>query len=315
MDFNRRAFLVSGIGAGVTTAACTSQLEPGKEELKPARPGSDIKLGIASYCYWHFADVKYPMEKVIDNAAALGVSAVDVLHVQMESEEKAYLHKLKKQAFLQSIDLAALSIHQDFVSPDKADRQVAIDHTIKCIDIAYEMGIPCIRLNSGRWGTSGSFNELMELNGIEKPIEGYTDDDAFKWCIDSIEICLKRAEECGVLLALENHWGLTTTVEGLLRIADAIDSPWMGILMDTGNFRDDPYVKPAQRAPRVSYVQAKRYFGGGEWYTLDLDYKRIIQILRDAGYKGYVTIEFEGKEDPDTGVPKSVALLREALDN
>ena len=315
MDFNRRAFLVSGIGAGVTTAACTSQLEPGKEELKPARPGSDIKLGIASYCYWHFADVKYPMEKVIDNAAALGVSAVDVLHVQMESEEKAYLHKLKKQAFLQGIDLAALSIHQDFVSPDKADRQEAIDHTNKCIDIAYEMGIPCIRLNSGRWGTSGSFNELMELNGIEKPIEGYTDDDAFKWCIDSIEICLKRAEECGVLLALENHWGLTTTVEGLLRIADAIDSPWMGILMDTGNFRDDPYDKLAQLAPRVSYVQAKTYFGGGEWYTLDLDYKRIIQILRDAGYKGYVTIEFEGKEDPVTGVPKSVALLREALDS
>ena len=83
--------------------------------------------------------------------------------------------------------------------------------------------------------------------------------------------------------------------------------------MDTGNFRDDPYDKLAQLAPRVSYVQAKTYFGGGEWYTLDLDYKRIIQILRDAGYKGYVTIEFEGKEDPATGVPKSVDLLREAL--
>ncbi|MFH1965134.1 MAG: hypothetical protein ABIJ42_06280 [Acidobacteriota bacterium] len=61
---------------------------------------SDIKLGIASYSYWHFENIKYPMEKVIDYAAALGVSAVDVLNFQMESEEKSYLHKLKKHAFL-----------------------------------------------------------------------------------------------------------------------------------------------------------------------------------------------------------------------
>lgn len=313
MNYNRRAFLASGIGAGLVTAGCTAAEKKGEESSNVMAPEADIKLGIASYSYWHFTDTKYPMEKVIDNAAALGVSAVDVLHVQMESEEKSYLHKLKKQAFLNGIDLAALSIHQDFVTPDEAERQEAIDHTIKCIEIAYEMGIPCIRLNSGRWGTSGSFDELMELKGIEKPIEGYTDDDAFKWCIDSIEVCLQKAEEFGVILALENHWGLTTTVEGLLRIVDAIESPWIGILMDTGNFREQPYEKLAQLAPRASYVQAKTYFGGGVWYTLDLDYKRIIQMLRDAGYKGYVTIEFEGKEDASTGVPKSVELLREAL--
>ncbi len=313
MNYNRRAFLASGVGAGLVTAACTATEKKGEDSSNVMAPEADIKLGIASYSYWHFTDTKYPMEKVIDNAAALGVSAVDVLHVQMESEEKSYLHKLKKQAFLNGIDLAALSIHQDFVTPDEAERQEAIDHTIKCIEIAHEMGIPCIRLNSGRWGTSGSFDELMELKGIEKPIEGYTDDDAFKWCIDSIEVCLQKAEEFGVILALENHWGLTTTVEGLLRIVDAIESPWMGILMDTGNFREQPYEKLAQLAPRASYVQAKTYFGGGVWYTLDLDYKRIIQMLRDAGYKGYVTIEFEGKEDASTGVPKSVELLREAL--
>ena len=175
------------------------------------------------------------------------------------------------------------------------------------------MGIPCIRLNSGRWGTSGSFDELMELKGIEKPIEGYTDDDAFKWCIDAIEICLKTAQEMGVILALENHWGLTTTIDGLLRIADAIDSPWMGILMDTGNFREEPYDKLAQLAPRATYVQAKTYFGGGEWYTLDLDYPRIGEIMRRHNYKGYISLEMEGKADPMEAVPKSLDVLRDAF--
>ena len=116
-----------------------------------------------------------------------------------------------------------------------------------------------------------------------------------------------------MILALENHWGLTRTPDGLLRILDAIKSPWLGGLMDTGNFLEDPYPKLEQIAPRVVFVQAKTYYGGGEWYTLDLDYKRIARTLSKVGYKGYVSLEFEGKENPDIAVPKSIAMLRKAF--
>jgi sugar phosphate isomerase/epimerase len=98
-----------------------------------------------------------------------------------------------------------------------------------------------------------------------------------------------------------------------LRILNAIESPWLGALMDTGNFLEDPYEKLAQIAAKTVFVQAKTYPGGGEWYTLDLDYKRIAKILRDAGYAGYVALEMEGKEDPDSAVPKSISLLRDAF--
>jgi sugar phosphate isomerase/epimerase len=83
--------------------------------------------------------------------------------------------------------------------------------------------------------------------------------------------------------------------------------------MDTGNFMEDPYDKLKQIAPRTVFVQAKTYHGGGEWYTLDLDYRRIARILAEARYAGYVSLEMEGKEAPDTAVPKSIALLREAF--
>jgi sugar phosphate isomerase/epimerase len=83
--------------------------------------------------------------------------------------------------------------------------------------------------------------------------------------------------------------------------------------MDTGNFMEDPYEKLKMIAPKTVYAQAKTYYGGGEWYTLDLDYERIAQILRDAGYTGYVSVEFEGKENPDSAVPKSIAMLRKAF--
>jgi hypothetical protein len=81
----------------------------------------------------------------------------------------------------------------------------------------------------------------MKVKGDEPAIAGYTDEDAFKWCIESIEACLPAAEKAGVILALENHWGLTTRPENLLRIYKAVKSPWLGINLDTGNFATDPY--------------------------------------------------------------------------
>ncbi|MFD1819043.1 Sugar phosphate isomerase/epimerase [Pseudarcicella hirudinis] len=310
MTISRREFLSqSALGslAFASPSALSDQVPVTKEVQKP------FKLGISSYSYWHFKTPKVPLDYVIDEAARIGVEGVDLLHRQMESDDNAYLQKIKRHAFINGIDLIALSIHQSFVTPDKDELQKNIDHTIHCIELAYKMGIPCMRLNSGRWGTTKSFDDLMKNRGVEAPIPGYTEDDAFKWCIDGIQKCLAKAEECGILLALENHWGLTSTPEGLLRIKNAIPSPWLGVLLDTGNFLENPYEKLEKVAPYASFVQAKTYNGGGEWYSLDLDYKRIFDILRKASYKGYVSLEFEGKEKAETGVRKSIEMLREAM--
>ena len=307
MSFNRRKLLQTS-SAALATSFCPRLL--GRD---PSSARGNIKLGISSYSYWHFRTKRVPIETVIDKTASLGVSGLDVLHRQMDSEKPDYLQKLKRHAFLNGVDLICLSIHQDFVEPTAEARNKNIEHTKKCIELAYQMGIPCIRLNSGRWGTARNFNHLMELRGNEPVLPGHTEDEGFKWCIDSIEKCLPKAAECGVILALENHWGLTRTPEGLLRIANAIDSPWLGVLMDTGNFLENPYGKLEQIAKKTVFVQAKTYHGGGEWYTLDLDYERIAAILRKVDYSGYISLEFEGKAHADEGVPKSIETLRKAF--
>jgi sugar phosphate isomerase/epimerase len=231
----------------------------------------------------------------------------------LTADGRAYLRRLKRLAFRNGIDLICLSTHQSFVNPNKDELTAHVEHTKKCIEIAYELGAPCIRINTGRWNTV-NFDTLMAQRGIEGVLPGYTEEDGFKWCIDGIQRCLAKAEECGVLLALENHWGLARTPEGLLRILNQIQSPWLGALMDTGNFLEDPYTKLEQIAAKTVFVQAKTYHGGGEWYTLDLDYKRIARILNAAHYTGYVSLEMEGKENPDTAVPKSLRTLRKAFD-
>ena len=312
----RRGFLALSLPASAAVTLRAADSPP----PAPAPP-SPFKLGISSYSYWHFKTEKVSIETVIDKTARLGVAGVDILHRQMAIDEfapldaasHAYCRKLKRHAFRAGVDLINLSIHQDFVSPDPAERHKWIAHTEKCIELAYAMGIPCIRLNSGRWKTITDFDALMKARGVEPALKGYTEDDAFKWCIDSIQTCLELAAQRGVILALENHWGLTSQPAGQLRILNAIESPWLGGLMDTGNFLEDPYDKLTQVAPKTVFVQAKTYPGGGEWYTLDLDYKRIAKILRDAGYTGYVALEMEGKEDPDSAVAKSIAMLREAF--
>lgn len=272
-----------------------------------------IRLAVSTYSYWHFRTAKYPIEKVIEEAADIGFDGVEILHRQMENETPAYINGLKQAAFRRGLDLVMLSIHQDFVSPDAAERQKHIEHTKKCIDIAAQFGIPAVRLNSGRWKTVPSFDDLMKVKGDEPPLPGYKEADAFRWCIDSIQACLPHAEKAGVVLALENHWGLTTKTESLLHIYNAVKSPWLGINLDTGNFPVEPYPEIQKLAPHAVIVQAKTYYGGGEWYTLDLDYPRIAGILRGAGYHGWISLEMEGKESPSTAVRKSYQVLRNAF--
>ena len=316
MTATRRQFLAASTAAGAAWVL-DSQLGA---QIQPA-PASRIKLGISSYSYWHFTPEKVSIDAVIDKAAALGVEGVDILHRQMDCDEfgpldatvHAYCQRLKRHAFRSGVALICLSIHQDFVSPNPAERHKWVAHTEKCIEIAYALGVPCLRLNSGRWKTIEDFGALMKARGQEPVLKGYTEDDGFKWCIEATQKCVELAAQRGVILALENHWGLTNTPEGQLRILNAIESPWLGALMDTGNFLEDPYEKLKAIAPKTVFVQAKTYEGGGEFYTLNLDYQRIAKILRDAGYTGYVSLEMEGKEAPDTAVPKSLALLREAF--
>lgn len=311
MTTTRRQFLltsglaITGAGFSVTTFS----RQNGKPITSSYRKNP---IGVSTYSFWQFNGPKEdcPIEYCIEQAARMGFDGIELLLMQMQSEDNSYLQKLKRQAFHAGLDLMGFSTHQGFVYPEEGKRQQEIDKTIGQIELAYTLGIPTMRLNTGRWGTSKNFDELMANRGIEPILLGYTEEEGFKWVIDSIEKCLPAAEKCGVVLGLENHWGLGRTAIGVMRIVDAINSPWLKVTADTGNFLDDQYNQLSIIAPATVLVQAKTYYGGGKWYTLEIDYNRVAEIFRNTGYKGYISLEFEGKEDPLTAIPKSLELLR-----
>lgn len=318
---NRRSFIEKSLALGAGTAILGSTGTTWAQTTKPntSKPNtSKIKhnpIGVSTYSFWQFNGPKEetPIEECIEKAAAMGFDGIELLLVQMASEENSYLQKLKKQAYHAGLDLMGFSTHQGFLNPEKSYRDENIQKTIHQIELAYALGIPTMRLNTGRWGTSASFDDLMANKGIEPAIEGYTDEEGFKWVIDSIEQCIPVAERCGVVLGLENHWGLGRTAQGVKRIVNAIDNPWLKVTLDTGNFLENREEQLEMLAPQTVLVQAKTYYGGGKWYTLDIDYPGIGEMMRGHNFRGYVSLEFEGNEAPDTAVPKSLEVLREAF--
>ena len=320
MESTRRSFLKNAALAAAATGlglSCSGGNQTPADE-KGSLPKKILRnrIGVSTYSFWQFNGPKenVPIESCIDKAAMMGFDGIEFLLRQMQSEDNSYLQKLKRQAFHAGLDIMGFSTHQGFVFPDKKTREEEIAKTISQIEVAYTLGIPTMRLNTGRWNTTKSFDDLMANKGIEPILEGYTVEQGFEWVIDAIGKCIPAAEKCGVVLGLENHWGLGRTAEGVLRIVNAINSPWLQITSDTGNFLENQYEQLEMMAPKTFLIQAKTYFGGGKWYTLEIDYKRVAEIFRKVDYRGYVSIEFEGNEDPLTAVPKSLELIREAFD-
>lgn len=310
----------STIAGGSAVAWCHSsdaslknlpQVAVDSDSVDPFVPN---RIAVSTYSFWRYQEeFKLTMPECIDLAARWGFDGVELLRVQMEDTSASFLQQLKRQAFVNGLDLVSISTHQSFVSPNADFRQKNIDDTVGFIEMAYQLGIPIIRINTGRWGTISNFDELMDNRGIEPVLEGYTDEDGFGWVIECLEKLIPTAEKCGVILGLENHWGLGRTAEGVMRIVQSIDNPWLKALLDTGNFFERHEEQYRLMAPETVFVQAKTYYGGGKWYDFEIDYDLVAKILQEVNYRGYISLEFEGKEDYRTAIPKSLHLLRESF--
>ena len=194
---NRRAFLTAAGSAYVAAAFAQPPVQKGAQPATPVPPAAPvapvprvnkrIKLGISTYSYWNVDGKRLTIEACIERAGALGVECVDILHRQMELDERvpmdaagrAYCRKLKRLAFRNGMAVACLSTHQNFVTPDAKARQQNVEHTQRCLDVADALGAGCMRVNTGRWGTIKTFEEYMEKRGLEPPLADHTDDEAF----------------------------------------------------------------------------------------------------------------------------------------
>ncbi len=273
MNINRRTAMGASAGllAGGMLGGMPGAGAPMAEAALVGRsPRRGNPIATSSYSFWRFNEkTRMSMEDCLDRTAEMGFDGFEVLYIQMgEDLSNARLQRLKRRALVHGVALCGCSTHQSFVKPDQAERQQNVELTKRHIDFAHELGIPTIRVNTGRWGTTRSFDALMANKGMEPNLPGFTDDEGFDWVISSFEQLVPYAEKKGVVMGLENHWGLGRTADGVLRVINAVNSPWLQATLDTGNFLENQYQQAEQLAPRPCLCRPRPMTGaasGTRW--------------------------------------------------
>lgn len=294
MDMTRREWMTAaGVGAAALVA---TRVEAAEAETAPMP-----KLSLAAYSFRQYLPQDAKPSKItladfFGLVADYGLPAAEPTGYYFTTEDFTYVHSLKAAAHKLGVDISGTAIRNDFCDPDAEKRKAEIAHVKKWVDIALHLGAPHIRVFAGN------------------PHKGVSDEQATAWAIECLRECADYAGTQGIYLGIENHGYLTTSGDTLMQVAESVNHEWLGINLDTGNFDSNPYENIARAVPRAVNVQLKLDVAGAKPKTKEpADFARIFQILRDGGYRGYVALEYEGKEDPYTGVPKFIEDVRKAV--
>jgi sugar phosphate isomerase/epimerase len=292
---------IGGLGSAVTSNQVRAA-EPLQRNGK-----SHMKLSLAAYSFSRIltrrgtpdqlATAKYTLEKFIDFCAEQDLDGTELTAYYFPKEiTNDYLMSLKERTFRLGLDISGTAIGNDFCLPEGEARQENLKMCREWIDYSAALGAPVIRIFAGN---------------VPK---GDTEEAARERCIDGINQSLDYAATKGVSLALENHGGITATAEQMLKIIKGVKpSPWFGVNFDGGNFRvDDPYAELEKIAPYAINSQIKiDVFAGGKKELADL--ARVVKILKEAHYRGFLVLEYESEEDPFVAIPRHLKRMRELI--
>jgi sugar phosphate isomerase/epimerase len=294
MSMTRRQWMAATAALG--TAATASAIEPIRRNGRAA-----FKLGLAAYSFRQALDLRRKppamnLEGFIDQAAAWPLDAVELTAYYFPETTNAYLARLKARCTRLGLDISGTAVGNNFCRRDADRMKEEIDSVKRWIEHTSRLGGKTIRIFAG----------TLE-RGEEEAV-------ARRRAIAAIEECCEHAAQFGVLLALENHGGITATPDQLLEIVRAVRSEWFGVNLDSGNFRTaDPYDDLAKIAPYAVVAQLKTEIHRQGKGPEEADLKRLVDMLRKIHYRGYVVLEYEAAEDAAVAVPRHLRTLRELL--
>ncbi|MBM3473896.1 MAG: sugar phosphate isomerase/epimerase [Armatimonadetes bacterium] len=298
MLMDRRRFVaagaLTGAGALLLSRRDASAVEPVVRK-SPAR----LKLSCCAYSlrqYLSGKDKTMSLEDFIPLCAEWGLDGVELTSYYFDAQTPEYCHRLRRACFLAGLDVSATAIGNSFAVPPGDGRAKQVASVKQWVDLAVEMGAPCMRVFGGAVPKDASLEQ------------------ATAWAIETLTEVEPHAAQRGIYLALENHGGVTATADGVLAILQGVNSEWVGANLDTGNFHGpDPYEELARVAPYAVNVHVKTAVQAQGKPAEAADYARIATMLKGAGYSGYLSLEYEAAEDPKTAVPRVLGEIRAAI--
>jgi sugar phosphate isomerase/epimerase len=293
---NRRHFLHTTLG----TTIASSLLAASAYAIDPiVRTGpAQLKLSIAAYSYRDYLTGKKKPNMTLDDfvnlCADMGLPAVELTSYYFKDTSTAALAKLKGRCTRLGLDVSGGAVGNKFTEADPAKLKDEIKKTKEWTERYATLGAKAIRIFAGN------------------PVKGEAEEVTRKRCIEAIlEVC-EHANQFGIYMALENHGGIVTTAEQLLTIVKEVKHDWFGVNLDSGNFRTaDPYGDFAKLAPYAVNVQFKTEVQYAGQKKQDADLSKLVNILKESKYRGYVALEYEAAADPITAIPKHLHTMKE----
>ncbi|MCY2982982.1 MAG: sugar phosphate isomerase/epimerase [Planctomycetota bacterium] len=301
------ALLPLGLALGSTQSLKAAQEKPpttGRQSVK-------IKLSVNAWSYYiqlnrHLKGENGGMSlfDMLEECARLEVDAVDPTGYFFPGypnvPDRKFINDFKRRAFQLGLEFSGTGIRNDFAAADKVKRQADVDLAKKWIEAAAEMGAPVLRVFAG-----------------PQP-KDQTWEDTAGWMADALAQCAEHGEKCGVLVGVQNHGDMLKSADEVLKLLGMVKSDWLGTIVDTGFFlTPDPYADIARVIPRAVNWQVKELLSNRQGPKIDM--ARLVQIIRQSSYRGYVPVEtlpVEGKieeYDAIARVRELVTALREAL--
>lgn len=228
---------------------------------------------------------------LVHMAVDTNVDGLDLTVYWFPSTSDEFLLPLKALAYRNGVEIYSISVRSDLCRPTPEQRDSELAGLKQWVDVAAKLGAGHIRV----------------FGGVVP--KGKTEDEAAGWVVDILGRAAQYSGSKGIILGLENHGGITARAERIVDIVKKVNSPWVGVNLDTGNFDEDAYGQIAKILPYAVNVQFKvdiRVDGG---QRVESDWDRLTRMLAEAGYRGYMALEYEAKPDPITAVPPLLVKL------
>lgn len=225
-----------------------------------------------------------------------------------ERPTDAYVQELKNRAASLGIGISGTGVRNNFTTSDKTVRAAAVQHIKEWVEVAAQLGAPVIRVFSDTQMRALTWHDVAK---------GCTYEQVQEWIAGDLKECAEHGKKYGVCIGVQNHGDFIATGRQQMALMNAVNSDFCKPIVDTGYYKTpDPYVDMALVAPHAVNWQIKQS-PFGEDSEIPTDLIKLLHIVRDSGYQGYLPIETlspKGKPyDPYTVVPAFLKQLQDAI--
>ena len=295
----RRRFMSGVLGTAAMLAAGPPRPAPLFAQGKVSRTGGTrVRLGLNAYSFNEpLRAGTMTLDDLVDYCAQLGFDGLDATGYYFpgypKAPDEAFLRRLKRRAFLNGVTISGTGVRNDFAVADAEARRRDVAMVKAWIEAAAALGATVVRI----------------FAGLAVP-EGGSFEGTLEWMVPDIKACVDHGRQHGVIVGLQNHNDFLKTADETIRVVEAVNSEWFGVILDIGSLRQgDPYAEIEKLVPYAVTWQLKEkvWYGAREVPT---DIGRVKAIIDRVGYRGFLPIETLGSGDPRVKVSNFLAEIR-----